>query len=74
MSPEEQSTPPDSPKSSAIPTPSSFGLGGLFQTPVQTIVELEDEDEIMTEGQITPDSMDAKITQIPSDWLQPSSP
>ena len=74
MSPEEQPTPPDSPKSSAMPTPSSFGLGGLYQTPVQTIVELEDEDEIMKEGQITPDSMDAEIPQTPSDWLQLSSP
>jgi len=54
--------------------PSSFGLGGLYQTPVQTIIELEDEDEIMKEGQITPDSMDAEIPQTPSDWLQPSSP
>jgi len=74
MSPEEQFTPPDSPKSSAVPTPSSFGLGGLFQTPVQTIVELKEEDEIMTQGQITPDSIDVGIPQTPSDWLQPDSP
>jgi len=57
-----------------MPTPSSFGLGDLYQTPVQTIVELEGEGEITTEGQITPDNMDVKIPQIPSDWLQPSSP
>jgi len=48
MSPEEQPTPPGSPKSSAMPTPSNFGLGDLYQTPVQTIIELEDE--VMAEG------------------------
>jgi len=57
-----------------MPTPSSFGLGDLYQTPVQTIVELEDEDKVMKEGQTTPDSLDAGIPQIPSDWLQTSSP
>jgi len=90
MSPEEQPTPPDSPKSTALSTPSSFGLADLYKTPVQTIVELEDEameegettdsDSSMEEGQIvdtrqsTPDSMDIGIPCVPSDWLQPSSP
>jgi len=116
MSPEEQSTPPDSPERiptppyypegsspsrpvamlkrsptpSALSTPSSFGLGDLYRTPVQTIVELEDEqmeegettdsDSSMEEGQIvdtrqsTPDSMDIGIPCVPSDWLQPDSP
>ena len=71
-------------------TPSSFGLSGLYRTPVQTIVELEDElmeegetsdsDSSMEEGQIadtrqsTPDSMDIGIPHVPSDWMQPSSP
>ena len=69
-------------------TPSSFGLGTLYQTPVQTIVELEDEhmeegetsDSSMEEGQIpdtgrsTPDSMDIGIPPAPSDWLQPMPP
>ena len=90
MSPEEQTTPPDSPKSSAMSIPSSFGLGDLYRTPVQTIVELEDE--VMEEGEITdpdlsmekeqitdtkestPDSMDIGIPCVPSDWLQPSPP
>ena len=83
MSPEEQPTPPDSPKSTALSTPSSFGLGGLYRTPVQTIIEVEDEpmeerettdsDSSMEEGQIantrqsTPDSMDVGIPCIPSD-------
>ena len=113
MSPEEQPTPPDSPKATDIPplsrpiamlkcspsttpdsstesTPSNFGLADLYRTPVQTIVELEDEameegetsdlDSSMEEGQIadtrqsTPDSMDIGIPRVPSDWLQPSSP
>jgi len=88
MSPEEQLTPPDSPKSSAMTTPSNFGLDDLYRTPVQTIVELEDEimekgevsDSSMEEGQIadtrqsTPDSMDIGIPRVPSDWLQPASP
>jgi len=90
MSPEEQPTPPDSPKSSAMTTPSNFGLDDLYRTPVQTIVELEDE--VMEEGEVTdsnssveegqitdtrqstPDSMDVGIPHVPSDWLQPSSP
>jgi len=71
-------------------TPSSFGLGELYRTPVQTIVELEDEsmeegettdsDSSMEEGQIadtrqsTPNSMDIGIPRVPSDWLQPDSP
>jgi len=55
-------------------TPSSFGLGGLYQTPVQTIVELEEEDKIMEKGQNTPDSVDVGIPQTPSDWLPPDSP
>jgi len=109
MSPEEQPTPPESPKdiipppasqpiamlkrspsSSVTSTPSSFGLGKLYRTPVQTIIELEDEileegettdsDSSMEEGQIadtresTPDSMDIGIPRVPSDWIQPSSP
>jgi len=90
MSPEEQPTPPDSPKSSAMTTPSNFGLDDLYRTPVQTIVELEDE--VMEEGEVsdsnssieegqiadtrqsTPDSMDIGIPRVPSDWLQPDSP
>jgi len=88
MSPEEQPTPPNSPKSLAMSTPSNFGLGDLYQTPVQTIVELEDEvmEEVsdsnssMGEGQIadtkqsTPDSIDIGIPRVPSGWLQPDSP
>ena len=90
MSPEEQPTPPNSPKSTAALTPSSFGLTGLYETPVQTIIEVKDklmeEGEIpdsnssMEEGQYedtrqsTPDSMDIGIPCVPSDWLQPSSP
>ena len=67
-----------SPRSSITSTPSSsFGLGELYRTPVQTIVELEDEameegettdsDLSMEEGQIadtrqsTPDSMDIGV-------------
>jgi len=90
MSPEEQPTPPGSPKSSAMSTPSNFGLGDLYRTPVQAIVELEDE--VMEEGeksdsnssieggqiadtrQSTSDSMDIGIPCVPSDWLQPDSP
>jgi len=71
-------------------TPSNFGLDDLYRTPVQTIVELEDE--IMEEGEVsdsnssieegqitdtkqsTPDSMDIGIPHVPSDWLQPDSP
>jgi len=71
-------------------TPSNFGLDDLYRTPVQTIVELEDE--IMEEGEVsdsnssleegqiadtrhsTPDSIDIGIPHIPSDWLQPGSP
>ena len=90
MSPEEQPTPPDSPKSTALSTPSSFGLVDLYRTPVQTIIEVEDKlmeegettdsDSSMEEGQIadtrqsTPDSMDIGIPRVPSDWLKPSSP
>jgi len=88
MSPEEQPTPPDSPKSSAMSTPSNFGLDDLYRTPVQTIVEDEiteegevsDPDSPMEEGPITdtrqstPDSMDIGIPCVPSDWLQPGSP
>jgi len=90
MSPEEQPTPPDSPKSTALSIPSSFGLVDLFRSPVQTIVE--DENELMEEGktsnsdlsmeegqitdtrQSTPNSMDIGIPRVPSNWLQPSSP
>jgi len=90
MSPEEQLIPPNSPKGSTISTPSNFGLGDLYRTPVQTIVELEDEimeerevsdsNSSLEEGQIadtrhsTPDSMDIGIPRVPSDWLQPDSP
>jgi len=90
MSPEEQPTPPNSPKSLAMTTPSSFGLGDLYQTPVQTIIELEDEvmeegeasdsNSSIEEGQIadtrqsTPNSMDIRIPHVPSDWLQPDLP
>ena len=79
-----------SPGSSVLSTPSSFGLADLYRTPVQTIVEIEDEsmeegettdlDLSMEEGQITdtrqstPDSMDIGIPCVPSNWLQPMSP
>jgi len=79
-----------SPTPSGLSTPSSLGLGSLYRTPVQTIIELEDEqmeegettdsDSSMKEGQITdtrqstPDSMDVGIPRVPSDWLQPDSP
>jgi len=69
-------------------TPSNFGLYDLYRTPVQTIVEFEDE--VMEEGEVsnpsssieegqitrqsTPDSMDIGIPRVPSDWLQPDSP
>jgi len=88
MSPVEQPTPPDSPRTPA----SSLGLGALFRTPGQTIVEIED-DETMEEGEITdsnpsaeegqilegtkqstPDSINIRIPCVPSEWLQPSSP
>jgi len=70
-------------------TPSSFGLDDLYRTPVQTIVELEDEvmeegettnSDSMEEGQVadtrqsTSDSMDIGIPCVPSDWLQADSP
>jgi len=71
-------------------TPSNFGLGDLYRTPVQTIVELKDEvmekgeipdsESSIEEGQIkdtrqsTLDSMDVGIPRVPSDWLQPDSP
>jgi len=77
MSPEEQLTPPGSPKSSAMSTPSNFGLDELYRTPVPTIIEFDKE---MEEGQITdtrhstPDSVDIGIPHVPSDWLQPDSP
>ena len=90
MSPEEQPTPPDSPNSKALSTPSSFGLANLYRTSVQTIIEVEDKlmeegetsdsDSSMEEGQIadtrqsTPDSMDIGIPHVPSNWLQPSLP
>jgi len=79
-----------SPIPSGLSTPSSLGLGSLYRTPVQTIIELEDEqmeegettdsDSSMEEGQIadtrqsTPDSMDIGIPRVPSDWLQPDLP
>jgi len=78
------------PRSSITSTPSSFRLGELYRTPVQTIIKLEDKsmeegetsDLSMEEGQITdtrqstlaPDSMDIGIPHVPSDWLQPMSP
>jgi len=71
-------------------TPSNFGLDDLYRTPVQTIVELEDEvmeegeatdsNSPKEEGQITDtrqstlDSLDIGIPRVPSDWLQPNSP
>jgi len=86
----KQSTSQNSPASSTRSTPSSCGLADLYRTPVQTIIEIEDEvmeegetsdsDSSMEEGQITdtrqstPDSMDIGIPCVPSDWLQPSSP
>jgi len=79
-----------SPTPSGLSTSSSFGLGDLYRTPVQTIIELEDEqmeegeitdpDSSMEEGQIadtkqsTPDSMDIGIPHVPPDWLQPDLP
>jgi len=86
MSPIEQPTPPDSPRTPAISTPSNFGLDALYRTPIQPIVELREEETIdsdssMEEGQVfedtrqsTPDSMDIGIPCVPSDWLQPDSP
>jgi len=78
------------PQTSVVSTPSNFRLGELYRTPVQTIIELEDEgmeegetsdpDLSMEEGQIedtrqsTPDSMDIGIPRVPSNWLQSSSP
>jgi len=83
-------SPSITPQSSATSTPSSFGLGKLYRTLVQTIIEIKDElmeegettdsNSSMEEGQIedtrqsTPDSMDIGIPCVPSDWLQPSSP
>jgi len=85
-----QSTGQNFPTSSAMSTPSSFGLADLYRTPAQTIIEVEDElieegetsdpDSSMEEGQIadtrqsTPDSMNIGIPHVPSDWLQPSLP
>jgi len=85
-----QSTGQDSPETSTVSTPSNFGLANLYRTPVQTIIEVEDElmeegetsdsDSSMEEGQIadtrqsTPNSMDIGIPHVPSNWLQPSSP
>jgi len=63
MSPEEQPTPPDSPKSSAVTTPSNFGLDDLYRTPVQTIVELEDE-VIMEEGEVSDSNSSIEDGQI----------
>ena len=63
MSPEEQPTPPDSPKSLAMSIPSSFGLGNLYRTPVQTIIELED-DEVMAEGEVSDSNSSIKEGQI----------
>ena len=87
ISPEEHPTPLDSPKATAVSTPSSFGLTGLYGTPTQTITEVDkemeegetsdlsmEEGEIMDTRQSTPDSMDIGIPCVPSDWLQPSSP
>jgi len=83
-------SPSVTPGTSTTSTPSSFGLGELYRTPVQPIVKLDEEsmeegettdsDLSMEEGQIadtrqsTPDSMDIGIPCVPSDWLQPMSP
>jgi len=83
-------TPPNFPGTTAVSTPSSFGLADLYRTPVQAIIEVEDEsmeegeasdsDSSMEEGEIadtrqsTPDSMDIGIPRVPSDWMQPDSP
>ena len=83
-------SPSVTPGTLVISTPSSFGLGKLYRTPVHTIIELGDEsmeegetsdsDSSMEEGQIedtrqsTPDSMDIGIPCVPSDWLQPMLP
>jgi len=85
-----RSTSQNSPITSTLSTPSSFGLANLYRTPVQTIIEVEDKfmeegetfnpDSSMEEGQIadtrqsTLESMDIGIPHVPSDWLQPSSP
>jgi len=63
MSPEEQPTPPDSPQSTALSTPSDFGLGDLYRTPVQTIIEIE-EDEQMEEGETTDSNPSVEEGQI----------
>jgi hypothetical protein len=76
MSPVEQPTLPDSPKTTALSTPSSYGLGELYRTPVQTIIEHDEEteeDQITGTGRSTPDSIDIGIPHTPSDWLQPGS-
>jgi len=44
-------------------TPSSFGLGDLYRTPVQTIVELEDN-EVMEEGEMSDPSSSVEEGQI----------
>jgi len=81
-------SPSVTPGTSAMSTPSSFGLGELYRTPVQTIIKLEDEsmeegetsNSSMEEGQITDtrqstlDSIDIGIPRVPSNWLQPMSP
>ena len=83
-------SPSVTPESSITSTPSNFGLGELYRTPISTIIELDDEameegeitnpDSSMEEGQIadtrqsTPDSMDIGIPRVPSNWLQPSLP
>jgi len=87
MSPKEHPTPPESPKATAISTPSSFGFTGLYGTPIQTVSEVDKEmeegktsDSSMEEGEIadtrqsTLDSMEIGIPHVPSDWMQPSSP
>jgi len=76
MSPEEYPTPPDSPKTTAVSTPSSFGFTRLYGTPLLTTTEVDEEmgESKMTSSNQSFDSMDIGIPHIPSDWMLPSSP
>jgi len=49
-------------------TPSSFGLGELYRTPVQTIIKLEDE--LMEEGEITDSDSSMEEGQVFEDTRQ----
>jgi len=51
-----------------LSTPSSFGLGDLYRTPVQTIVELEDEQ--MEEGETTDSDSSMEEGQVFEDTRQ----